>query len=100
MPEDRDYAQQLIQPEHGDREYCPRGGLDLPCPKRVVGVGVDVMNVICALLESSPCCGASAPGALGMLHDKGLELSGHVMCGNDSKKLAVETEDQRAFSLT
>src|SRR5262245_13075766 len=100
MPVDRNYAQQLIQPEHGDRDDCPRGGLDLPSPIRVVGVGVDVMNVICALLESSPRCGASAPGALRMLRDEGHELGGYVVCRNDSKKLAVETENQRAFSLT
>ncbi len=98
VPVDRDHSEQLVRPQHGNREHRP-DGLYLTHPRGVLGVRADVMNVDRAALQ--PRAPGAAPAIerdriqVGECH----ELGGDVMAGDGPQNLAVEAPDDAAPGL-
>ena len=94
----QDHAQQLVRPEHGDREYGSKG-LHLPRAVGVLGVGLGIMDVDGAPLEGGARRGAAPSGSNGIPLNEGYDLGGGVVGCHDAQALIVEAEDERSFGL-
>src|SRR5207249_8917897 len=91
VPIDKDHAEQLVCPDHGDREYGMKW-VHLPRAVSVIGVGLSIMDVHGAPPQGGTRRSAARSGRNGILLDEGSDLGGGVVGGHDAQQLTVEAE--------
>ena len=95
---DIDRAEQLVRPEHGNRNHGAEGTY-LPRAKGVLGIGADIVDMDRAPLERDTPRAASTSCEDGIRLLERPQVRRQVVGGHEPHHLAVEPKDQRVLGF-